>query len=275
MEELLRHYTVEKKVGCGSFGSIYKGNHLGTNRAVCIKKISRTSNKFQQRDVDREIYAGTKLDHPGVVKFREHFHTDDAEFLVFDFIQGMDLFDLMMKRNMEPMMEEEAQKIFAMLVDALLYVHSQGISHRDLKLENIMIDRNTLTPILIDFGLCEIDNPKKCVECVGSVNYTAPEVARRGNVHDSFLSDVFSLGVVLYGLLFARFPYTSIGRGTLMLDLMQPISWKSTFPAYPVSDCTISLLKRMLAINPVRRISLQEVAEHPWVRDRNPPEMSS
>lgn len=266
MEALSEHYEVERKIGYGSFGQVYLGTCKLTKQPVCIKKINKRNPRFSERDLEREIEAGRRLSHPGLAKLRFHQSTADNEWLVFDYVDGLDLLELMQRREMEPMMEEEARSVFRQIVEALVYCHKEGISHRDIKLENIMIERTTFRTKIIDFGLCEVRDPKCCVECVGSINYCAPEIAARKGPYDSFLSDVFSLGVVLYALLFARFPYAPVSKNSLQLELLDRINWKPGHPSYPVSECAIDLIKQMLMVNPARRISLQGVMDHPWMK---------
>lgn len=267
------NYEACRKVSSGSFGEVYLGKRVETNGSVCMKKIDRKSPKYNEKDIVREIQAGSKLQHEAIPKLLAHYMTEKTTWLVFDWIEGIDLLELMERRNFEPVMEVEARKLFKQVVVALLYCHKEGIAHRDLKLENLMIEKKSLKLRLIDFGLCETRDPLHCMETVGSVNYCAPEVARKKHgPYSGLLSDVWSLGVILYSLVYARFPYAPVSSGSLMLDLLDPIDWKPSNPNYPVSDDLKDLIKSMLTINPVRRASLESVAEHKWLKCKTIPE---
>jgi len=205
-------------------------------------------------------------DHPGIVPCLTKFETGRNVYLVFPFFEGRDLITYLEDRNFWPLEDKHAKNIFKQLANALSFCHSKGIGHRDVKLENILINKNGQVK-LIDFGLCTLDDSISILQedRVGSVDYVAPELLL-GKSYNSFKADVFSAGVVLYCLLFGKFPFVGderlneIRMGTIKkITVMEK---KDKFIA--ISKEAKQLLELMLEGDPEKRISMQEVLQHKW-----------
>jgi serine kinase len=158
---------------------------------------------------------------------------------------------------MTPLPESTARKIFRQIVEVMTYCHSQGIAHLDLKLENILLSSSGKI-FLIDFGLCEIQQTTRrpSDSFVGSIDYASPEILDR-KPFDSFKADIWSLGTLLYCLVFACFPFSANARfnGThppldFVLDISKPLE---------------DLLHKMLKNDPSERCSIIDVSTHKWL----------
>jgi len=163
------------------------------------------------------------------------------------------------------------KNICKQLVESLLYCHAEGVVHRDIKLENVLIDNgHTLT--LIDFGLCDFTDAtdKKCHSFVGSPEYAAPEILLE-QPYSGFKSDVWSCGIVLYALLFGEFPFSWASQQKFVLTGHFPtIQWPRHTRQQLVDDSVKELILKMLEVDPKKRLTLQEVASHKWLSTSSP-----
>jgi len=231
---------------------------------VVVKKMRKLD--IEPRWVANEVRAGEVLKNKkGIVKFREHFEDNTHEYVVADYVPGEDLFVYMQKREFQPMGEKRARRIFKQLGKALWYCHKKGIAHKDVKLENICIDKHG-KPILIDFGFCEFSTPdQKSTRWDGTPEYASPEVLLN-LPFDTQKADVYSLGVVLFILLTGLFPFELKKRCRILQSGGKPkVDWtKDYYP--PLSESVKDLLTKMLECEPDKRISLEGVLQHRWTR---------
>jgi len=263
-------YTVkEEHFASGNFGEILLACHPSNpSKEVVIKKIPREEKDLEA--VKREIEAGKRLEHNNIVKFYHHFKDLDFHYLIFERVQGYDLFSYLEARGFVPFREAHARTIFVDILNALLYCHSKSVCHRDIKLENLLIHPNTKKVTLIDFGLCEFtEEGGKTARYCGSPDYVAPEVLLRKD-YCPFAADTFSLGVCLYTLVFAEFPFCHKER-KIAIDqgLEHPrITFAEKRLAHlKVSDSLKQLIQAMLEPNPARRIALKDIPNHPWLKN--------
>jgi len=166
-----------------------------------------------------------------------------------------------MKREFEALPEDMAGKIFVQIIEGVRHAHQRGVDHRDLKLENIMLTNEGKVKI-IDWGLSTVGKDAT-PECVGTVDYVAPEVMTARS-YKTNATDVFSLGVVLYTMMVGQFPFSYKSR-------LEYFRKKTVIhPTLPTTDSLnpkcAELLQKMLEIDPEKRISLKEVLQTEWVK---------
>jgi len=262
----------------GSYGKVILARDL-KGKQVVIKMIPvHLASKW----IFHELEAGKRLSHPSIAKLVDHLSTNNFHYLVFDFFKGLELYELLESQEFKPIDEKDVKYIFKQIFSALDHSHRSGISHRDIKLENILVNRQ-LKLNLVDFGLCGVNSPQEWEssiqysnsvlsrEFVGSENYTAPEIVKRLS-YNPFKVDVWSCGIVLYSLLFGQFPWDDIskflGSSPQLNDFDQP---KIRFPKdISVSDAAKQLLVQMLTVNPEKRISIQQILQTEWLLDGKP-----
>jgi len=259
----------------GAYGKVSLATDRITKQRVVIKKIMSTT---PIRMVNNEVRAGKILgEHPNIAAFVEYSNErPEYHLLVFQFVPGQDLFTHLEKSGFSPKSEAEARIIITQILKALQHIHSHSIAHRDIKLENILIDPKSSKTTVIDLGLCGfIENEKLCREWCGSDNYLAPEIVRR-TPYDGFLADVFSTGVVLFALLFGVFPFENlrVAESSFTKGPIKKLHLK--FPAEVlVTDSAKELLTRMLEDDPSKRISVKDILQHKWILDGKAPLMES
>lgn len=151
------------------------------------------------------------------------------------------------------------------LLSAVDYCHQNGVCHFDLKLDNIMINPETHEVTIIDFGLCDFiteENGGYFQRRVGSEEYCPVELLEKDTLYNGAKVDVFCLGVVLFAILSATFPFDVKKRKSVLRAGLPAPSLRIPFP---VSEECRDLLTSMLESNPTKRISIEQILQHPWM----------
>lgn len=221
---------------------------------------SQLKNSTAEKRVLQEIQLLRKLDHRNVVKLLEVFENESAIYLVMEYMDRGDLYTLLKGQKKGRLSEIQTKPLFFQILRGLEYIHSQGVLHRDIKLDNILLDQGMNLKIC-DFGISRtIVANHRMTEQSGTPAFMAPEIIAGGG-YEGFGSDVWSLGVVLYCLLTGTLPF----RGNSAPELNQNIL-KGTFNhEIKVSEEAKLLLDRLLEIEPGKRITMKEIWAHPWV----------
>ena len=260
-EALFPGFSDFQFIGRGSYGVVYKATHVQTGSTVAIKMIDRIAlqGRVQRDTFEREVRVHSSLDHPFIAHFFREVRDSDAVYLIMELASGGTLYDYLAHNGR--FRDMDAQRLFCEIVSTLRYLHQQrGIVHRDIKLENILVDAN-LRIRLVDFGICgefTPDAPLLATQC-GSFAYAAPEVVR-GRKYGPEV-DVWSAGVCLFAMLTGSAPFYD-KNARVMCDRI--CSEELSIPHGVTSTCA-DLLRRMLEKNPKRRITIDEIAAHPWV----------
>jgi carbon catabolite-derepressing protein kinase len=254
----LGQYTIVKTLGEGSFGKVKLATHQVSGQKVALKIINRK--RLVTRDmagrIEREIQYLQLLRHPHIIKLYTVITTPTEIIMVLEYAGG-ELFDYIVNNGRLP--EDKARKFFQQIVCAVEYCHRHKIVHRDLKPENLLLDEQMNVKIA-DFGLSNImtDGNFLKTSC-GSPNYAAPEVIS-GKLYAGPEVDVWSCGVILYVLLVGRLPFDDEYIPTLFKKIA---AGNYSIPSY-LSPGAVSLIKKMLMVNPVHRITIGEIRMDPW-----------
>lgn len=257
-EQRIGAYHIIRTLGEGSFGKVKLATHRVTNQQVALKIIARK--KLISRDmagrVEREIEYLQLLRHPHIIKLYTVIKTPLEIIMVLEYAGG-ELFDYIVQNG--KMKEDEARRFFQQIICAVEYCHRHKIVHRDLKPENLLLDEN-LNVKIADFGLSNImtDGNFLKTSC-GSPNYAAPEVIN-GKLYAGPEVDVWSCGVILYVLLVGRLPFDDEHIPSLFAKIAKG---HYVVPNYMSSGAS-SLIKKMLAVNPVHRATIEEIRLDPW-----------
>mmetsp|Transcript_41865 Transcript_41865/g.129761 ORF Transcript_41865/g.129761 Transcript_41865/m.129761 type:complete len:498 (+) Transcript_41865:105-1598(+) len=255
------NFIIHEKLGQGGFGSVMKGVHSETGEMAAVKFVPK--NSFRQfSDLQRafqEIQALRNLRHPNVIRIFDVAEHPDSVCFIMEYAAGGELRGYVERHT--ALDEEESRQFFKQIVRAVHYVHSKKIIHRDLKLENILLDAQNRCKI-VDFGLSDyVSSKERTVTDAGTEAYLAPEVYN-GNSGDSdpYKIDVWSLGVVLYALVHGRLPFTRPDEETCAkLDAEGPRFKEDVSASYK------QLVSVMLTPSPERRPCVDEITIDPWV----------
>lgn len=255
----IEDYSVWKApIGEGSFSEVFKGFHQDTKRVVAIKSL-RVNKKNKLNRIKFEINIMQNLDHPNIVKLYEIVEEDDNKIhLVMEYCSGGTLEKFI--ENNEILNESQVHYYLKDLSQGLKYLRTKNILHRDLKPHNLLISEDNKLKIS-DFGLStELENDKMTDTLCGSPLYMAPEIITN-NVY-GVKSDLWSVGVIMYQLIYGKHPY----QFKNIYELIQEINTKEIeFPCNQVSANCLNLMKKLLIVNTNQRICWGEFFKDPWI----------
>lgn len=269
MEE---RYEPLKQLGSGNFGVARLVRDKKTKELVAVKYIER--GKKIDENVQREIINHRSLRHPNIVRFKEVLSTPTHLAIVMEYAAGGELFEKICSAGR--FSEDEARFFFQQLISGVSYCHSMQICHRDLKLENTLLDGSPTPRLKIcDFGYSKSallhSQPKSTV---GTPAYIAPEVLSRKE-YDGKIADVWSCGVTLYVMLVGGYPFEDPhDPRDFRKTIGRIMSVQYSIPDYirVSADCR-HLLSRIFVANPAKRITIPEIKKHPWFLKNLPKEL--
>ncbi|XP_065559798.1 serine/threonine-protein kinase SIK3-like isoform X2 [Artemia franciscana] len=252
-------YELQKTIGKGNFAVVKLATHTITRQKVAIKIVDKTKlDKDNLKKVFREVEIMRKLSHPSIIKLYQVMETDRMLYMVTEYASNREVFDHLHEKGR--LNETEARRLFRQILSAVRYLHKRNIVHRDLKAENLLLDKDMNIKIA-DFGFSNYfeDGIPLSTWC-GSPPYAAPELFE-GKEYDGPKADIWSLGVVLYVLICGALPFD----GITLHDLKKKVTaGKFRIPYFMSTECE-NLLKHMLVVNPEKRISLSHMVQHKWM----------
>ncbi|TAQ90471.1 hypothetical protein B7494_g1201 [Chlorociboria aeruginascens] len=254
------NYTLGKLIGKGSFGKVY----LATHKLVNGKKVVLKSANKNDSNLAREIHHHRQFLHPHIARLYEVIVTETLVWLVLEYCPGDELYNYLLKNGALPV--EKVQKIFTQLVGAVAYVHISSCVHRDLKLENILLDKNENVK-LCDFGFTrEYEGKASYLQTFcGTVCYSAPEMLK-GEKYAGEKVDVWSLGVILYALLCGELPFDEDDDNETRTKIL---SSEPKWPDHLTPDAR-SLLSILLSKRPLIRPAISDILTHPFLAEFAP-----
>ncbi|XP_030468917.2 CBL-interacting serine/threonine-protein kinase 1 [Syzygium oleosum] len=265
----LGKYELGRTLGEGNFGKVKFAADVESGQGFAVKIIDKAKiiNLKITDQIKREIGTLKLLKHPNVVRLHEVLASKTKIYMVLEYATGGELFDRIASRGRLP--EAEGRKLFQQLIDGVSYCHDKGVFHRDLKLENILVDSRGNIKIT-DFGLSALpqhfrDDGLLHTTC-GSPNYVAPEVLKNRG-YDGSTSDVWSCGVILYAILTGYLPFDDRNLAVLYQKIFKG---EAHIPKW-LSPGAKSLIRQILDPNPVTRLTMDGIKADNWFRqDYNP-----
>lgn len=261
------NYIIGKRIGQGAYAVVRAGINNWTSNKVAIKIYDKTKLQDSQRrkGVRREIKILERIRHQNIIELYEAFDTKKQVFLVMENVSGGSLHSLLKSRPNRQLKDSEAKSLFLQVASAVKYCHSKNITHRDIKLENILLDEKRKNVKLIDFGFSTwIPNDKKIKMFWGTPSYMAPEIVSKQEFCGP-PADIWALGVLLYALLCGKFPF----KGKTDEELYSKINNCSLDIPQHVSFAARWLLERMMTVNADHRITASEIWRDSWLVDKD------
>ncbi|XP_066151858.1 serine/threonine-protein kinase fused isoform X1 [Euwallacea fornicatus] len=252
-------YDVIGTLGEGSFGRVYKAKQLSTQSFVALKVISKRGRSAKElKGFRKECEIQRDLHHPNIIQMLDSFETENEIVVITEFAPK-ELTGILSKEGY--LTEDKVQKIVWDLLSALYYLHSNRVLHRDLKPQNILVDLKNRAK-LCDFGFARNMSTGTHVltSIKGTPLYMAPELI--DELPYDYNADLWSLGCIIYELLMGIPPFCTNSILHLIRKIKtEPIKW----PTFLSPDCT-SFLKGLLQKNPSKRMTWNQILNHPFVK---------
>jgi hypothetical protein len=232
-----QRYRLEVAIGRGGMATVWRATDLKLDRPVAIKRLhsARVDDSEFAARFRREAQLVGGLSHPNIVRLLDGGEDEEGPYLVLELVQGETLKDKVSRQG--ALAPGEASRLVAQVADALGYAHAEGIVHRDVKSQNVLIDKDGVAR-LTDFGIArmaDVDTQAGLTAAdvmLGSADYLAPEQAQGGKIDGR--TDVYSLGVVLYECVTGQLPFTGDG---FVAVAMQHVSRDVPDPRRVNPDC--------------------------------------
>ncbi|RNF20336.1 mitogen-activated protein kinase kinase 2 [Trypanosoma conorhini] len=254
----MENYTIVELIGEGSFGKVYKARRKGSGQVVAMKFIvKKGKNDKELLNLRSEIEIMTKLDHGNIITLFEAFETQQEFVVVMEYAQG-ELFEVLEDDKNLP--EEVVRRISKQLIQALHYLHSNRIMHRDMKPQNILVGQNGAVK-LADFGFARSMsyNTMVLTSIKGTPLYMAPELVQEQPYNHC--ADLWSLGCILYQLYYGKPPFYTNHLYKLINQIVNdPVKFEE-----PISPDFKSLLKGLLTKSFSARLNWPQLLNHQFV----------
>jgi MAP/microtubule affinity-regulating kinase len=253
-------YILGKQIGKGSYAIVRQAVHRDTKEQVAVKVYDkyRLVDRTKKLGVRREIQIMEKLNHCYVVKLYESLESAKQIQIVMEQVKGLSLLNYLRKQPGRRLGEDEGRRVFRQVLQGMEYCHSQDVVHRDLKLENLLLDESDNVRI-IDFGFATCYPDKKVKLFCGTPSYMAPEIVGRKEYRGQ-PADVWALGVLLFAMLTGSFPFKGLTDADLYKKIQRGVYSVPADVPLPAKY----IIEQMLRLDPAQRPSISEVLKDEW-----------
>ena len=294
----LQFYKYGRLIGQGAFGKVNLGLNILTGRIVAVKSFDKNNSELTGDNMKKILYETDlmkKLNHPNITKILEMFEDEKYFMIIMEYINGGNLFSFVKKRR--KLSEKTAKFLFRQIIQGIKYIHEQNIVHRDIKLENLLIDLNNNVKIC-DFGIGrKIKNKNQLLhdQC-GTLMYMAPEIllSSKEKGYEPFPVDIWSSGISLYIMLSGTLPFNYKNKKNEddeeeeeneeeeesfsekskskkneedNFKLQYSIVYKEPKKIEKISEEARDLLKGLLNKDPKKRLTCEQILNHPWLNN--------
>ncbi|KAK1805807.1 hypothetical protein P4O66_012856 [Electrophorus voltai] len=255
-------YTTGPELGRGATSVVFRCEEKQTEKPYAAKVLKKTIDK---KIVRTEIGVLLRLSHPNIIRLKEIFETETEISLILELVTGGELFDRIVERGYYS--ERDAAHVIKQILEAVAYLHENGVVHRDLKPENLLYADLSIDATLkiADFGLSKIIDEQMTMKTVcGTPGYCAPEILR-GNSYGPEV-DMWSVGVILYILLCGFEPFFDPRGDQYMYSRILNCDYEFVSPWWDeVSLNAKDLVSKLIVLDPRKRLNVRQALEHPWV----------
>ncbi|XP_069461116.1 hormonally up-regulated neu tumor-associated kinase homolog A-like isoform X2 [Ambystoma mexicanum] len=263
------NYLVGKMINKGSFAKVMEGLHIPTGQKVAMKVIDKKKAKqdsYVLKNMKREPRIHQMIKHPNIVQLYETLETENSYYMVMELCLGGDLMDRICdKKKLD---EREVRRHTRQIMSAVEHMHRHGIVHRDLKIENFLLDENNNIKI-VDFGLSNtlkfegLSQELLNTQC-GSPAYAAPELLAHKKYGPKV--DVWSMGVSMFAMLTGTLPFTVEPFNIKQLHQKMVNGEISPIPP-DISSGAVQFMRVLLEPDPTKRPTVKEAMEEKWLNE--------
>lgn len=257
----ITEFHFEKKLGEGAFSVVYKAIHNESQASYAIKIIDFDKiGILDQENIEKEIHAHKVMNHKNVIRLYDFFKEENIVYLVMEYCNGGNLFNYLTKNH--PLTDDVIQKLFKQTVDGVDYIHKKGYINRDIKPENILLDRYRNVKIC-DFGWASHKTEGSYRKLkAGTIPYMSPESLM--GEYQEFSSDIWSLGVLLYELYNNKEPYSGMTCHSQLVKLStEPL----VYIRNNVPETVKSLIVALMTFNKDKRYTLKDIYNNPYLQN--------
>lgn len=268
-----RGYKKMSKIDEGAFGVVSKALRLSDRTLVAVKEVDLRKKRSKRiQEMKRELYVLQKVDSELIVKLFEYFVYQDTFVIIMELCAGNNLTTYLKEKTPD---ESEALGLFKQMAASIKILHRKGIAHRDVKLNNFLLDSTRTKVKISDFGLSVVSYkmPQGLLYAktyCGTEPYMAPEILKRDSRgirnYNPFYADIWALGICLYAMMTRAFPFKVHTSQEGLLKAQKARRWKIPKNLRdPISESLVDLIWHMLDPEPIRRITINGVLNHPWL----------
>jgi serine/threonine protein kinase len=255
----LSDFDIGRPLGKGKFGNVYLAREKKSQFVVALKILfkSQLTKANVQHQLVREIEIQCHLNHPNILKLYNYFVDEKKVYLILEYSLNGELYKRL--QDKKRFSEKQSAIYTFQIADALHHCHSKNVIHRDIKPENILIGADNELK-LADFGWSVHAPSTKRQTMCGTLDYLPPEMVN-GESHDKSV-DYWAIGILCYEFLVGRPPFESPNQSETYTKIK---NLSFTFPSH-VSTGARDLIRKLLVLDPLKRINLEEVMEHEWIQ---------
>ncbi|CEF60574.1 Calcium/calmodulin-dependent protein kinase I [Strongyloides ratti] len=257
-------YDFKDVLGTGAFSKVFLAEcKLQPGYLVAIKCIDKKALKGKEESLDNEIRVLRKLKHPNIVQLLDTFDEKQYVYLVMELVTGGELFDRIVAKGSYT--EKDASDLIRQVLQAVAFMHDNGVVHRDLKPENLLYyNQDEDSKIMIsDFGLSKTEESGVMATACGTPGYVAPEVLQQKPYGKAV--DVWSIGVIAYILLCGYPPFYDENDANLFAQIIRG-EYEFDSPFWDdISDSAKDFISHLMCCDPSRRFNCDEALRHPWI----------
>jgi calcium/calmodulin-dependent protein kinase I len=259
-------YTIGEIIGRGGFSTVHEITRKADGSKFAVKIVEKTMIQEDIKLLRREIEIMKQVDHVNILKLIEIYENDDSVFIVMELVEGSELFDRIVDKGYYS--EKSTVHIVKQILNAVRYLHQQGIAHRDLKPENLLCSGEGANEVvkIADFGLSKIfggDKGEELQTSCGTPGYVAPEVLMSEHYDKSV--DMWGIGIITY-ILLAGYPPFYADNDTQLFEKIMNADYDFDDECWDdVSDIAKDFIRNLLVKNPEERFTADQALEHTWI----------
>lgn len=256
-------YNMKETLGTGAFSQVRLAESKEDGKMCAIKIIDKKALRGKEDSLENEIKVLRRLKHPNIVQLMETFEDKEHVYLVIELVTGGELFDRIVEKGSYT--EKDAADLIRQVLEAVDYMHEQGVVHRDLKPENLLYySQDEDSKIMIsDFGLSKMEDSGIMATACGTPGYVAPEVLAQKPYGKAV--DVWSIGVIAYILLCGYPPFYDENDANLFAQILKG-EFEFDSPYWDeISDSAKDFIRQLMCVEVEKRYTCKQSLSHPWI----------